>query len=185
MSTPESFDFDPVEHFTAGAVGPPGQRTFYLQAGGSGELASVKCEKQQVAALAEYLAGVIADLPPAEPPERPLDLIEPVVAAWTAGMLSVAFDQPADRIVIVVEEVRPEDFEEPEDPDQPSAADRAPLSDPSRASLRVRLTRAQVVGFIAHATELVESGRPPCPLCGNPRGEDHACPRTNGHGPPR
>ena len=85
-------------------------------------------------------------------------------------MLSVAFDQAADRIVIVVEEVRPEDFEEPEDPDQPSAADRAPLSDPSRASLRVRLTRAQVVGFIAHATELVESGRPACPLCGNPTG---------------
>ena len=105
--------------------------------------------------------------------------------ARPAGMVSVAFDQAADRIVIVIEEVRPEDFEEPADPDQPSPADRAPLSDPTRASLRVRLTRAQVVGFIAHATDLVEAGRPPCPLCGNPMGDDHACPRTNGHGPPR
>jgi|1185.fasta_scaffold255179_2 uncharacterized repeat protein (TIGR03847 family) len=185
MSMAESFDFDPVEHFTAGAVGQPGDRVFYLQAGAAGQLASIKCEKQQVSALAEYLAGVIADLPPAEPPERPLDLLEPVIAAWTAGMVSVAFDQAADRIVIVIEEVRPEDFQEPEDPDEPSAAERAPLSDPTRASLRVRLTRSQVVGFIAHATELVESGRPACPLCGNPMGENHACPRTNGHGPPR
>ena len=81
--------------------------------------------------------------------------------------------------------MRPEDFEEPDDPDQPRRPTGHRSSDPTRSSLRVRLARAQVVGFIAHAAELVEAGRPPCPLCGNPRGEDHACPRTNGHGPPR
>jgi hypothetical protein len=27
-----SMDLDPVDRITAGAVGPPGQRTFYLQA---------------------------------------------------------------------------------------------------------------------------------------------------------
>jgi hypothetical protein len=27
-----SFEFDGPDHFTAGAMGPPGQRVFYLQA---------------------------------------------------------------------------------------------------------------------------------------------------------
>ena len=41
MSPP--FDFV-CEHFTAGAVGPPGQRVFYLQAGAAGELVTLRCE---------------------------------------------------------------------------------------------------------------------------------------------
>ena len=52
-----SFEFTDPDLFTAGAVGPPGQRVFYLQAREGGHLASLKLEKQQVAALADYLAA--------------------------------------------------------------------------------------------------------------------------------
>jgi hypothetical protein len=31
---------------------------------------------------------------------------------------------------------------------------------------------------------LLRGGRPPCPLCGYPLGEDHSCPKTNGHRSP-
>ena len=127
---------------------------------------------------------MIADLPPAEPPERPLDLDRAGDAGVGRRQLVGGLRPGADRIVIVVEEVRPEDFEEPDDPDQPSAADRAPLSDPRGHAAGAPHPGAGG-GFIADATDLVEGGRPACPLCGNPMGEDHACPRTNGHGPPR
>lgn len=167
----ESFDFEEVDLFTTGAVGEPGHRVFYLQVGVGPTVLSFKCEKQQVAALAEYLSGVLADLPPADAAPASMRLTEPVLPDWTAGMMSVAFDETADRIVLVVEEMRVE-----EEPDAP------PADDP--ATLRVRLTRDQVVAFIALATELVVAGRPPCPLCGHPMGADHTCPRSNGHGPP-
>ena len=51
--------------------------------------------------------------------------------------------------------------------------------------LRVALTREQAAAFAIHATRLVESGRPPCPLCALPLDPaGHDCPRTNGHRPP-
>ena len=59
----ESFLLDGPEHFTAGAVCVPGQRVFYLQAREGQALVTLKCEKEHVAALGEYLAGLIAKLP--------------------------------------------------------------------------------------------------------------------------
>ena len=50
MST--SFEFVAPDHFTAGAVGPPGQRVFYLQSREKGTLITLKSEKEQVRALA-------------------------------------------------------------------------------------------------------------------------------------
>jgi uncharacterized repeat protein (TIGR03847 family) len=44
--------FDPPERFVAGTVGPPGQRTFFLQARSGTRVTSVSLEKQQVAVLA-------------------------------------------------------------------------------------------------------------------------------------
>lgn len=168
----ESHDFESVDRFTAGAVGEPGARLFLFQAQAGDRVVTVKCEKQQVAALAEYLQGVLADLPAVEG-GLPVDLeLSPHEPEWVAGTLSVAYDDVIDRIVILVEEAGALDDE-----------DDDPLG-PDRSSLRVRLTRPQVTALVDHAVALVEGGRPPCPICGNPRGPDHACPRTNGHGPP-
>jgi uncharacterized repeat protein (TIGR03847 family) len=53
------------------------------------------------------------------------------------------------------------------------------------AMARIAVTREQAGAFAIHATQLVESGRPPCPLCGAPLDPSgHECPRTNGHRPP-
>ena len=169
----ESHDFESVERFTVGAVGEPGQRVFLFQARSGSVQVSVKCEKQQVAALTEYLQGVLADLPEVQD-DTPvdLDLTPPYEPEWVAGTLSVAYDDVSDRIVILIEEVGLPDEDESD-----------PLG-PDTASLRVRLSRAQVAALVERTVELVEAGRPPCPICGNPKGPDHACPRTNGHGPP-
>ena len=58
------YEFDEVEEFTADVVGEPGSRVFFLTARAGGRRVSVRCEKQQVKAIATYLRHVLSDLPP-------------------------------------------------------------------------------------------------------------------------
>jgi uncharacterized repeat protein (TIGR03847 family) len=164
-----SFELDDPMVFTAGTIGEPGHRVFYLQAQGRGLVVTLKCEKQQVGALADYLAGLLADLPTVDPSSLPtlLDLVEPVVPEWTVGTLAVAWDESNDRMVLVAEELAADEDDEAPADDEPARA-------------RFQLTRAQVAAFVDRAREVVAGGRPPCPLCGGPLDpEGHACPRLN------
>ena len=52
-------DFDPAERFVAGTVGPPGSRTFFLQARGRGHVVSVSLEKLQVSMLGERIGDLL------------------------------------------------------------------------------------------------------------------------------
>jgi len=158
-----SFDLPSPDVFTAGTVGPPGQRVFYLQARDDDLIVTVRCEKQQVAALAEYFDGLLGDLEPAPLGVAPgdLTLAEPFQELWTVGPIGVAYDEPGDRIVVVLEELREEEDDE-------------------GASVKVQLSRAQVSGFVRHSRDLVAAGRPPCRFCGLPVDPDgHPCPRMN------
>lgn len=174
-----SFHFDEPDHFTAGTVGEPGRRVFYLQARQGGEVATLRLEKQQVAALSEYLGGILADLPDAEPMPIGADLVEPVVAEWVVRTLAVAYEEADDRILLVAEELIEEPLDDLDDDDLlGSPPELFAAGDP--ASARFRLTRAQTAAFIATASELVTSGRPLCRLCGQPMDPDgHPCPRLN------
>ena len=56
----ESFEFRPVEWLTAGAVGEPGQREFYIQARASGDEVALLVEKEQVRMLAQLAQELLA-----------------------------------------------------------------------------------------------------------------------------
>jgi uncharacterized repeat protein (TIGR03847 family) len=158
----ESYDLGEVEHLTIGTVGPPGERVFYLQAGTVSQLVTLKLEKAQVAALVRYLGTLLADLPPPATLPSSLDLIEPVEAEWVIGTLGVSYDEDTEQFVLLVEEL----VEEGEE----------------GAMARITATRDQVAGLVLHSAEVVEAGRPPCPLCGEPLdAEGHVCVRLNGH----
>lgn len=177
-----SFDFPAPDHVTVGTVGPPGRRTFFLQAGHGGTIASFKLEKQQVEALADYLTSVLADLPaPSAPPMPAPELVEPAVPEWTIGGIGIAYDEDADRVLLVVHEVPagdPDDVEEGEEGEEPGLDVDDGLD--TSATARLQLTRDQVAAFIERARELVAAGRPLCPFCGLPDGPDgHMCPRAN------
>ena len=170
-----SFELNGPDHFTAGAVGPPGQRVFYLQAREGSQLITLKCEKEQVAALSEYLGGLLARLTGAAVPagDKP-DLVRPIDAAWDVGSLGVGYDEDRDRIVVVANE-RVEEDDEEEGQEKPAAAAEA-------ASARFSITRAQAAAFVERARGLLKAGRPTCPMCGEPKDPaGHACPRSNGH----
>ena len=160
-----SLDLGSVESFTTGTIGPKGQRVFFLQAKANGTTFSLRLEKQQVLALAEHLASVLEDLPEINANEwtSAPHLIEPVDAIWTVGAMGAMYDSIEDNIVIMAEEMT-------EDPDVQEAA-----------TATLRLGRGQTAAFIERAEEVVNAGRPPCPLCARPLnyGEDGFCPCWN------
>lgn len=177
------FLFDPPERFVAGTVGQPGDRTFYLQASGSGRTVSVALEKVQVQVLAERLEELLeevrrrgaGEVPAVAPREledtAPLDA--PVEEEFRVSTMGLAWDGEVDRVV--VEALAPSDGEDEE---------VEPLSDAEEGppALRVRLTADMARAFIKRAQRVVAAGRPPCPLCALPLDpEGHVCPRQNGH----
>jgi uncharacterized repeat protein (TIGR03847 family) len=183
--------FDPPDRFVAGTVGQPGDRTFFLQAREGGRVVSVALEKVQVAVLAERLGALLDELDlrgiadptddepvatlPVEATLESETLDEPLNEAFRAGSLTLGWDGGAERVLV---EARAQDDDgEAIDPDDDDDDD-----DDGPDLLRVRMTAAAARTFVARATQIVASGRPPCPLCGaplDPRG--HICPRRNGH----
>jgi uncharacterized repeat protein (TIGR03847 family) len=160
MST--SFEMPEIDVLTTGTVGPPGQRVFYLQARHGEQVLSLRLEKTQVAALVTYLGALLADLPPPADLPTDLELVEPVVPEWVVGSLGVSYDEDIDRVVLLAEEL----VEEGEE----------------AAQARITATREQIAALAGHGGEVVRSGRPPCPLCGQPLDpEGHVCVRLNGH----
>jgi uncharacterized repeat protein (TIGR03847 family) len=149
----DSYDLEEPEHFTTGAIGPKGQRVFYLQAREGALMVSLKLEKQQVGALADYLEQMLDDLPTApSTPSTPPALVDPGIPDWVVGGLGVAYDERLDRIVLIAEELLADDEDE----------DIAP------AVARFHLRREQVMAFVPYARAIVAAGRPPCPFCGRP-----------------
>lgn len=158
-------DFDPTDSIAVGAVGPPGQRTFYLQARSGPRTLTMVVEKAQVRALAERAVGLLADN---EADQASDELIQPVEPDWRAGQLGLGFDSDRKLVVLVAQQA-------PEGDD----------ADPDRlATARLWLRPGQVLALSARGLKLVAAGRPLCLLCGLPLDpEGHLCPRKNGKSP--
>jgi uncharacterized repeat protein (TIGR03847 family) len=155
----ESFDFAEAEVFWPGAEGRPGNRVFFLVGGSNDELVYLKCEKQQVAALGEYLKALLDDLSPSVEPAGGHGDVAPLPFQWTVGSIGVAYDKRRDRIVVVLEEL---------------------TEDEKPATARFTFTFAQAAAFAGRALDLVAQGRPDCQFCGQPiDGDGHVCPRMN------
>jgi uncharacterized repeat protein (TIGR03847 family) len=186
----EFHDFDEVDAFTVGAVGRPGQRVFLLQARRGRQRVTVKCEKQQAAAIADYLRRVLNDLPPAD--ERPmpaaLELAAPIEPAFVLGPIGLGYERSTDRVLIQLDELVPDDSDDEFDDEFGDSDDEFGDSDDDsgfdldddRNRLRVHLTRGQVLAFCEQADAVVSAGRPPCIWCARPIDPDgHICPRMN------
>jgi uncharacterized repeat protein (TIGR03847 family) len=135
----------------------------------------------------------------------PLD--EPLVEAFRATTLTLGWDADAG-LVLVEARAEPieveieaaddddDDDDEGEDEDDEGSSELdASLAASILAAfeqssddedgpdiLRVRVTAAAARSFVQRAAQVVASGRPPCPLCGQPLDpQGHICPRRNGH----
>jgi uncharacterized repeat protein (TIGR03847 family) len=187
------FDYDPPERFVTGTVGEPGQRTFFLQARGGGQVTSVALEKQQVAVLAERVeelldevvrrSGGTAPVPAIAPADQidndPLDV--PIEEDFRVASMSLTWDGERDVVIIECHEVAEPDEDEDEEGSEDSQ-EALSLTPAAGSVLRVSITGVQARVFAHRAAAVVAQGRPPCPFCGSPLDpEGHICPRSNGY----
>ncbi|MBR8640848.1 DUF3090 domain-containing protein [Streptomyces tuirus] len=187
------FLYDHPERFVAGTVGLPGRRSFFLQASAGTRVTSVALEKTQVAALAERMdelldevvrrSGGSASVPAVAPSEitdtAPLDT--PIEEEFRVGTMALAWDGDEELMIVEAQALVELDAESEEDL---AEAEERLLQDEENGPpmLRVRLTGAQARAFAKRALDVVNAGRPPCPLCSLPLDpEGHVCPRQNGY----
>ena len=165
----EPIDMNPCDRLTVGTLGEPGQRTFYLQGVHGLESFAVVIEKQQASALAVALTETLDkleedyELRPARAdrvPERDMGMQLPVEERFRATQLGIGYETNSGMVVVSAE-----GFEGEEE-----------------MTVRFWITRDQAAALARYARDIIEGGRPICPLCGQPMDpEGHFCPRRNGH----
>lgn len=163
------YEFDPVTHITAGAIGQPGHRTFFIQAQHGIDTITLLCEKQQVQALAEAIDEMVANLEEEFGIPRATDLTwdepdmsikEPVDPLFRVGAMGLGYDANRDRILLVAQEALAEG--ETRDPRE----------------VRFFATRAQMQVLSMYAKDVIGRGRRPEVVML----EAEAHTRRNGHG---
>jgi uncharacterized repeat protein (TIGR03847 family) len=197
----ETFELDPADSLGAGAIGEPGERSFYLQARKESAQLTVLVEKEQVALLAAeagaFLDQLDVDYPEEQPPEddplesdppesdplesdpRAATLREPAVPLFRAQAIGIGFDPQRSLMLI---ELRERAKEHDEDLPQLSGSEVDPIDSEEEEGwvARIYATRSQVRAMLVSGAAAVVSGRPPCPLCDQPMDpEGHICPRWN------
>ncbi len=171
-------EFDPPERFVVGTVGPPGRRTFFVQASDGRRRVQVSLEKVHAKVLAERIGELLDEVAATEASlsaaveaadNAPLDT--PVDEDFRAQALSLAWDDERQCVVVECHD---------HDPDEvPTGAARDSIG---LNTLRVVLTPAKARAFAQRAETVVQAGRPACPFCGGPLDPDgHICPRANGY----
>jgi len=174
--------YDSPDRFVTWTVGPPGDRTFFLQAREGSRVTSVALEKEQVAILADRLGQLLARVEEG-PSTRsrivaavkgqetgdavevediaPLD--QPIEEEFRVGTMTLAWDEEAKAVVF-------EAFAATENED-----------DEATEALVVTITPAMAQEFAYRARAVIGAGRAACQFCGNPIDpEGHLCPRANG-----
>ena len=184
----EDLDLSHPDRVTVGTIGPVGERVFLFQVREGALVKTLKVEKAQVSALSRFLGRMLAELErPGELPAGAELVLEPFDEPdFVVRSLGVSYDRELDRIILVAEEIDRSDSEPESEPEELfGAVDEDEEEEETGSSVRVSITREQAAALAIRGTELVEAGRPPCPLCGYPLdARGHVCPRTNGHRPP-
>jgi uncharacterized repeat protein (TIGR03847 family) len=162
---PELIELRRADFITIDTIGPPGQRTFYLQVAEGETLITLIIEKQHAAALVVAMDNLLQKLGEGEDEPEPvrLDLIQPFVPLFRVGRLGLGYDRVRDMVVVVADELTAEEEQQ-------------------GTRVQIWASRAQMAALARKAAVAVASGRPTCVLCGeviNP-GEEHVCVRGNG-----
>jgi uncharacterized repeat protein (TIGR03847 family) len=180
--------FDWPDRVVVGTVGPPGSRSFYLQARAGARIASVALEKEQSALLAEKIDEILDALmetdgnPSSVPAVTPVELVDndpleqPVDAEFRTGAIGLGWDPSTAQIVIEAYPLTDADAADAED-SGPAEFRADPATVEPAEMLVVRIPVGTARAFAKRTLEVVGAGRPLCPLCGNPIDPDgHACP---------
>lgn len=167
-------DLRPVTHIMADAVGPPGQRVFYIQGWQGDRTVTLIIEKIQIQSLAvgveQFLSEITEKFPgindaSSDYIEEKMHIHPPVDPLFRVGEIGLGYDADNDLVVLVTRELVSED------------------QDPEEAGVvRFWCSRSQVRAMAHWGVEIASRGRPLCPQCGEPIDPGgHFCPKRNGH----
>ena len=175
--------FDWPDRVVVGTVGRPGSRAFYLQVRDGARRTSVGLEKEQSAVLAEKIDEILDELMAGEgnpfsvPADTPVELLDndpldqPVEEEFRAGLMRLGWDPSTAQVVV-------EAFPLDETAESDESVDDEPEPEPSEM-LVVRMPVGTARAFVHRTRQVVRSGRPLCPLCGQPMDDDsHVCGAT-------
>jgi uncharacterized repeat protein (TIGR03847 family) len=170
MKRPETIELREPYFVTIDTIGPPGQRTFYLQAAQDDLLVTLIIEKEQASALAIAISGLLDQLESAryEPDIDDMDLIEPVLPLFRVGNLQLGYEETQGRIVIIADRLAPDEAED--------------TVENETMQVLIWGDHRQMEALARKAAVVVAAGRPRCPLCDEvlTPGEQHVCVRGNG-----
>lgn len=162
----------PVDQLTTDALGPKGQRVFYIQGTKDDQVITLITEKFQVQSLAvgieQFLVEIaekFPELPDASADFDPLLMtIEPPVdPVFRLADIGLGYNAEDDLAVLVIHELLPDGSE-----DDPGV-------------VRLWCTRSQLRALGRWGMEVASRGRPICPQCGQPEEpEGHFCVKKNG-----
>lgn len=157
-------DLGPAERFTAGAIGSPGDRRFYLQVVAAGTSHSLLAEKAQIAALGAQGLEILEDHEISSDEaavdrlvEAGLEIEDPGLDGerFRVGTISIAM-APSELLTVTVESIEEDD------------------------AVTFVIAPEQFRAMAMVALEVVAAGRPTCPWCRLPMDpEHHECPARN------
>ena len=178
-------DLERVDRITAGAVGEPGERTFFLQAREGDRTVTILVEKEQVELLGTSILEILATVGRETgegPPSDELGLEPPLEPLWRAGRLSIGYAEERDLMLLEIEELVEQDEPGDEADDEPGVESSSEDEGPEPGRVRLWASREQMLALARHGAAVAERGRPKCRYCGNPIGpQGHMCPAMNGH----
>ena len=162
----------PVDQITTDAIGPKGQRVFYLQATKDDQVVTLITEKFQIQSLAvgieQFLVEVLErypDIPDASADynEDHMRIQPPVDPLFRLQDVGLGYNAEDDLVVLVIHELLPDD------------------SDQDPGVVRFWCTRSQLRALGYWGSEVASRGRTICPQCGQPEEpEGHFCVKKNG-----
>ena len=189
----KEIDLRPVTHITTDAIGPPGNRVFYVQGYKAQRTVTLIIEKFQIQTLAIGLEQFLAEIQTKFPdlPDASGDYIEenmrinpPVDPLFRVGEHAVGDDAESDQVVFVTRENVVDEGEVDEfEVDEVEVNEVEVEEDAAEGSVvRFWCTRSQMRAMAHWGIEVSSRGRPICPQCGEPEEpEGHFCPKRNGH----
>lgn len=170
-------EFDWPDRVVIGTVGPPGARTFYLQARAGAQIVSIALEKQQSALLAQKIDEILDQLSAVEgnrysvPTSTPVELVdndplEAVEEQFRAGTIGIGWDPTTAQVIIEAHPLLDDADDDALDGGEEEASEM----------LRVKMPVGTARAFTQRTQEIVDAGRPLCTLCGYPMDPDgHTC----------
>lgn len=180
------FNHESVDRFAVGAVGVPGERSFFLQISSPSHSNCVAIEKTQVAAISEKFKEMIQELRRSKlasldelsvaGQKDSYEMEYPITEDFQVGAIGISWNRDLQRVEIEIQAVYEQAVEDLIS--ENSIIDDQELPDLITASLRIY----QIRSFCTQSDLLVSAGRAPCPFCGLPIDlEGHLCPRSNGY----